>query len=228
MSKKLYIQIAIISVINLLIFITFFLFLNNRSFESLKIDLIFRDFAYDFRGDKYNFLYWFFRLITELGYLYVIVFIVLFVGLKYKGDIKSFILGIGAIFTYLLNTLIKLCIMRERPIEENRWMNEHSSSFPSGHSMNSMFLYYMIAYFIFKSNLERKNKIIFYVLCGFIVLLVGFSRIVLGVHYFSDVICGYALGIICAQIFILIYELCVKKGFNFINNFFNKKEEVNG
>jgi membrane-associated phospholipid phosphatase len=71
---------------------------------------------------------------------------------------------------------------------------ETSYSFPSGHAMESFVAYGMLAYLavLWLRTWEARVAVI----CGaaLLVVLIGFSRMYLGVHYFSDVIAGYAAG----------------------------------
>jgi len=71
-------------------------------------------------------------------------------------------------------------------------------SFPSGHSSFSAALFFVIIYLFapkIKSVIKRE---IFIVLCIFAVVAIGLSRLVLNVHWFSDIIAGWALGIFIA------------------------------
>ncbi len=95
---------------------------------------------------------------------------------------------------YFLNSLLKQFFARPRPTFANPLVIEQFYSFPSGHSMLSIIAYGMMAYIIcllLKNNLQR----FIIVLLGIIVIaLIGLSRLALGVHYFSDVLAGYAVG----------------------------------
>jgi membrane-associated phospholipid phosphatase len=94
----------------------------------------------------------------------------------------------------LLNALLKQWFARSRPVFENPIVVERFFSFPSGHAMMSMIAYGMLAYFLAVKLQTRMARLILIVATTVIVLLVGFSRIYLGVHYLSDVLGGYAAG----------------------------------
>ena len=94
---------------------------------------------------------------------------------------------------------------RERPVEELRWMYDKESSFPSGHSSSATFLYSFITFYLFRKN---KNKYIKYGALIFSIIIIPtvmFSRLVLGMHYFTDVIAGASIGMIAFVITAYIY-----------------------
>ena len=81
---------------------------------------------------------------------------------------------------------------------------ENSYSFPSGHSMMSMIFYGLIIYYIMKYMKNKRLKNIFVPLLSAIIFLIGISRIYLGVHYATDVLCGWIIGLVYLIIFIKI------------------------
>src|SRR5258708_2180006 len=92
--------------------------------------------------------------------------------------------------------LLKLAVHRQRPLWAAGQFNPLDYSFPSGHAMGSMLLYgsfSLLPYFSPGSKLARSLVILG---LFFLAVLVGFSRIYLTVHYFSDVIGGLAAGIL--------------------------------
>jgi undecaprenyl-diphosphatase len=105
-----------------------------------------------------------------------------------------------------VNKLLKNWIGRERPELEH--LDEVASlSFPSGHAMVGIVLYMLIAYFLVKYIPSKTGKWLAAIGCTIIILLLGMSRIILHVHYPTDVIGGYAFGFIWAFLWMLIYEM---------------------
>lgn len=112
-----------------------------------------------------------------------------------KHYIEALWLLINTAFTAgILNSLIKLFFMRERPTLEHLVV-EHSYSFPSGHSTGSMLLYgtiiMLLPVFIKKKSLYRPLQF----LLGIGILFIGISRIYLGVHFPSDILGGFCFGL---------------------------------
>ena len=96
-------------------------------------------------------------------------------------------------------------------MEWSQWMTEYSSSYPSGHSMVSIVFYGIIMYYIYDSLFfKKKAKIILISIISFLLVLIGLSRMVLGVHYFTDVIGGFALGTIILSTFIILYKAKIR------------------
>lgn len=87
----------------------------------------------------------------------------------------------------------KRIFVRERPSEE-AYYPEVGYSFPSGHSAIAMLLYGLLAYWLIRRLDGFRNKVLIVLIACFLILAVGFSRIYLGVHFLSDVLGGYLLG----------------------------------
>ncbi|WP_059172931.1 phosphatase PAP2 family protein [Bacillus sp. FJAT-27445] len=115
------------------------------------------------------------------------------------------IFALAVAFGNELNKFLKVLIGRERPSLE-QLVHVKSLSFPSGHAMVSSILYLMIAYFLLKEydNPVARRVIVF--LSAAVVLLIGASRIILNVHYPSDIIGGYAFGFLWSVLFMIFYE----------------------
>ncbi|MEP7086716.1 MAG: phosphatase PAP2 family protein, partial [Gemmatimonadota bacterium] len=98
----------------------------------------------------------------------------------------------------VLDGVMKEVIRRPRPEYATRFLHFNSWSFPSGHSMGSLIGFAMLAYTIIRivpvKSLAAETGI--WASAFIVVALVGYSRIYLSVHYLSDVIAGYTLGVL--------------------------------
>jgi undecaprenyl-diphosphatase len=99
---------------------------------------------------------------------------------------------------------MKFIFERPRPFNINIII-ENGYSFPSGHSMVSLAFYGLFIYIIWHMNKPRLEKLFYVIPLILLVLLIGISRIYLGVHYASDVIAGYALSMAYLIIFIKLF-----------------------
>ena len=92
------------------------------------------------------------------------------------------------------NKIIKNIVQRPRPALE-QLVEQSGYSFPSGHSLSAMVFYGLIAIILLNRVGGKKGKWLA-ALLGLLILLVGFSRIYVGVHYASDVLAGLCEGIV--------------------------------
>lgn len=173
-----------------------------------SFDAAIRDFFYDFRGEKYGFSYWFFRIITEFGDFIVVGIILIIMAIVTKMDYRFVVTGVGLLVAILTNVAVKNMYLRERPTEEMRWAEEITSSFPSGHSTAAGFLYTFIAYICYHLKIKKSTKLIIFMGCELLTFIVMVSRMVLGVHYFTDIVAGFASGIMTACLAMIVYHWC--------------------
>ncbi len=180
--------------------ISFGLFLIVLIFVLKYDNLVIDNYIINLFKYKNNLLTNFMKIITLFGSAYVIVpcCIILLFALKNKKN-KILMMSNLVIIT-LLNQLLKCVFRRLRPI--NGIISESGYSFPSGHSMVSMAFYGFLIYLLYKSNFKYKN--IFIGLLIVLILLIGISRIYLGVHYPTDVFGGFLLSISYLLLFIEI------------------------
>jgi membrane-associated phospholipid phosphatase len=94
----------------------------------------------------------------------------------------------------LLNVGLKAIFERSRPQHLHGFASADGWSFPSGHSSGSFIVYGLLAYLIVIQSAPRYHVPVAAIAMVTIVC-VGFSRVVLQVHYFSDVLGGYAVGV---------------------------------
>ena len=110
-----------------------------------------------------------------------------------------------------LNLILKSLLQRPRPTEF-RIINETGYSFPSGHSMISMAFYGFIIYLIYEKVKNKYIKWTSITLLSILIVMIGFSRIYLGVHYVSDVLAGFLFSIAYLIVYIGIINKYLFKG----------------
>jgi len=106
---------------------------------------------------------------------------------RYILSLYTVVIGSEA-FTYLG----KIALHRPRP--EAALYLEHSYSFPSGHATIAVSLYGFLTYLLIRFTRSWPAKVNLFFIGVFVIVTIGLSRIYLGVHYLSDVWCGYLVG----------------------------------
>src|SRR5690348_14939336 len=97
----------------------------------------------------------------------------------------------------ILDWTLKIVIQRPRPIGAAAFLHGESFSFPSGHAMGSLFGYGMLAYLLARFWVRRRAwRLTIIIAAAVLIVAIGSSRLYLGVHYFSDVVAGYAAGLV--------------------------------
>ena len=95
----------------------------------------------------------------------------------------------------LLNRILKYVFQRPRPRFDDPLLSLTSYSFPSGHTMTATVLYGVLAAYFFTTTPDWRRRVVIVFVASLLILLVGFSRIYLGVHYLSDVLGAMAEGL---------------------------------
>ena len=150
-----------------------------------------------------------------LSVVFIGVFII-FIRINWKRAAGLFTATmVGAV---ILNFVLKVSFARARPVPFFDTPLPDSYSFPSGHALYAVCFYGMLAWLISARVGKGSQKISIWVFAVMIVLLIGLSRIYLGVHYPSDVIAGYSAAIVWVLAIIWVDLLLKKK-----SSFFNKQ-----
>jgi undecaprenyl-diphosphatase len=110
----------------------------------------------------------------------------------------------GAVLDYLLKTTVH----RTRPEYAAAFLHGSSYSFPSGHAMGSLIGYGFLAYaFVLTRQRRGWRGQMVYSLAALLALLIGVSRVYIGVHYPSDVVGGWAAGLAWLAVCITGYQV---------------------
>ena len=141
------------------------------------------------------------KIVTNFGGAIILGLITILILILIKNKKIGLSVLINLCSVTVLNLVLKSILQRPRP-NEYRIINETGYSFPSGHSMISMAFYGFIIYYVYCSHLSKLGKTIIISILTLLVLMIGLSRIYLGVHYASDVIGGFVLALVYLIIFI--------------------------
>ncbi|PZR64419.1 MAG: acid phosphatase [Chloroflexi bacterium] len=145
------------------------------------------------------------RLITEAGSTLVVTVLTLLLGvaLLARRHIALALLAVGTVgaSALLASGLIKNIVARARPDVIHALAAVRGFSFPSGHATLSATLYGVVAVLIWRTRWPLRLRVAAITALGVLVVLVGLSRIYLGVHYPSDVLAGWLLGTAMVSLF---------------------------
>ena len=137
---------------------------------------------------------------TMLGEQIVLILLLGFLYWCYDKEFGKFV-GINTIMGVILNPMLKNLVLRRRPYFDHSSIkilkpvdpsadiydiSAQGYSFPSGHSTNSVILYGSLA--------QYGRKKVLMVIAVLFPFLVGVSRVALGAHYVTDVLCGWIMG----------------------------------
>lgn len=150
-----------------------------------------------------------FRWVTELGSrtfvqpMTIIMTIVLWA--LFRSYRPALLFDFGVLGTHLLNKLVKELVARERP-SISVLLNAEGYSFPSGHAMVSLVCYGLLGFLLSEKCRSIKMARFLQYSSGLVILVIGFSRYMINVHYLTDVFAGYLLGLIVLISLIRLYK----------------------
>jgi undecaprenyl-diphosphatase len=125
----------------------------------------------------------------QIGYAVLVVIYLFRKNWKRVGEIAA--VGLGG---RVLNYSMKLFFQRPRPPESLVGPLD-TFSYPSGHATSGFLFYGLLAYLVWKTGLPKALRLVLVSLLLAFALLIGFSRVYLRVHYPSDVIAGFCIGV---------------------------------
>jgi undecaprenyl-diphosphatase len=132
--------------------------------------------------------------------------VIVVVALLWKRQFRlALIVAVALIGAALFTDLFKDLVSRPRP-PGDALATANGYSFPSGHTLNSTITYGLIALVLWRSGLQPLVRRVGIAVLVTLPILVGLSRIALGVHYPSDVLAGWLAGIAIVAVVALLTE----------------------
>ncbi len=187
-------NLFVYSILFTMLFVILFILMKLNI--STKLDVVINLF---FVSIQTNFLVSLFLIITELGssifvgIVSIFVAIYLYVNKSFKAlkiFISAIVIELGVVY------ILKHLISRIRPFNTLKTL----FSFPSGHAAISIVFLGFISWFFW-----NKNKFVSYTM-WVLILLIGISRLVLNMHWFTDVLAGYAIGLAILSFCVFFYN----------------------
>lgn len=155
----------------------------------------------------------FFTYVTKLGSaigIVTILIISLLVFWRKRYYAAMIVYPVGILVTHLVNKGIKEIVKRDRP-SLNEAFDALGYSFPSGHAMLSIMTFGFLAYIIAANLKSVVGKYVITILMGILIVCIGLSRIILNVHYPTDILAGYCVGGILLVIAIYCHRLLTER-----------------
>ncbi|MGI6721255.1 MAG: phosphatase PAP2 family protein [Anaerovoracaceae bacterium] len=150
--------------------------------------------------------------ITYLGNWEAIVIICLLLLLKEDRAKKyGWPAAAAAVITTLVRIVIKDIVQRPRPDRSLFLIDQNGWSFPSGHAITSIAVYGLLFILFMLYMKKGARKTVICALCAVLAFAIGISRIYLAVHYPSDVLGGWLLGISTIAGMLLLIDFVKKK-----------------
>ena len=138
------------------------------------------------------------QLITHLGSTLVLTVIVvvvtLYLAVFHRRRRQALYLIITAVLGVTVNNIIKTMVGRSRPHFSNAVAHALGKSFPSGHAMNSTVVYGALLLLAWRPLRTTARRALALAATTVIITAIAASRVVLGVHYVTDVVAGVVLG----------------------------------
>jgi undecaprenyl-diphosphatase len=169
-----------------------------------------RGFVHGFANDWLTLLMKFITLLGSTLFLSLVCICVLVIFIKKKWKRAAVLLMTTMAGAVILNFVLKISFERARPVPFFETPLPESYSFPSGHSLYAVCFYVGLAWLITSQLSNFLTQFVIWIFAVFLCLLIGLSRIYLGVHYPSDVIAGFAAAIVWLSAVILI-DYIIKK-----------------
>lgn len=185
----------------ILLFITLSILVITKT--TTYIDTFIHSWILDIRNNNLTKLLSIITKLVDASFLLALSSI-LFIILKNKKT--SLYILVNLVCSFILNETFKSIFLRTRPVGINL-IEASGYSYPSGHSMVALSFYSFIGYLLYKKYNNKNIKTLIIVSTISLILVVGFSRIYLGVHYLTDVIAGFVLASIYLPLYIKLIKL---------------------
>lgn len=199
-----------VSVVAVLAFLTLAWFVFDG--DGAQLDLQFAEHMTAWRVGLLTPVFRFLSFVGNTSTLFGVGAILLLVGMFRRAvRLEAFLVVALLLLVWGVSAALKLLFNRARPAAVLAISRETSHSFPSGHAMVSLCVLGFIAYLI-ASHLRYSRRGPALVALGMGTLLIGFSRLYLGVHFVSDVLGGYLAGIPLLAVAIVAHRAMVRQG----------------
>ena len=180
-------------------------YMVKESNEGILFDVALMDYIHNSTNPIITSIMKFISFIGSATFLVpAIAMVISYAIVKKKYYITKLIL-LSTAGSWILNFLLKEVFQRTRPVEYFL-VNQGGLSFPSGHSMVTMTFYTTLAYLLAKNTKNANKKRLIKIIAYVMIILMGISRIYLGVHWPTDVLGAYLIGYIFYYLYITLIK----------------------
>jgi membrane-associated phospholipid phosphatase len=151
-----------------------------------------------------------FENVTRVGNLVTLIAVVVVASIVlYRKRLiaELQLLLLAAIGAEIITVGLKLGFERERPFFSDPLATESTYSFPSGHASVSLAVYGTLGYIAARHLGSRRGQLGVLIAAASLILLIGFSRMYLGVHFLTDVIAGFSVGLAWVALCVVLLHL---------------------
>lgn len=158
--------------------------------------------------NEIEFITAFFNVVTSLASSEAIIIITLALIFLLNTNHERLFVIINTIISAGIIIVSKNIFLRERPLIGSELLSSYS--FPSGHSLIATTYYGFLIYLLKRSKCKEEYKVIGTTMLTTLIVLICLSRLVLNVHYITDVIGGVILGLVILLVLIYFFEKTFK------------------
>ena len=158
--------------------------------------------------NEIEFITAFFNVVTSLASSEAIIIITLALIFLLNTNHERLFVIINTIISAGIIIVSKNIFLRERPLIGSELLSSYS--FPSGHSLIATTYYGFLMYLLKRSKCKEEYKVIGITMLTTLIVLICLSRLVLNVHYITDVIGGVILGLVILLVLIYFFEKTFK------------------
>lgn len=160
-----------------------------------NVDLALSSFAAEHRTEWFT---GFMRQMTDLGSTAALTSIALSTiagTMMLRRYRLAALMAMAAVGSSALTASMKTIVERPRPLTNGEIIFASESSFPSGHTLDSMAIYGALVFIVGSLVVSRRARLGVWALGATLAIGIGASRVYLGVHWASDVAAGWVLGL---------------------------------
>lgn len=148
------------------------------------------------------------NVVTSFASSQVIIIITLILIFLLNTNHQRIFVIINTLISAGIIILSKNIFLRERPLIGSQILSSYS--FPSGHSLIATTYYGFLIYLLRRSKCKEEIKTIGTTFLTTLIILICLSRLILNVHYLTDVIGGVILGLVILLILIYFFDVTFK------------------